>query len=81
MHKKVLEKDFENEAKLSQHELEDHTNCEQCMEDFIFAMEDSTHQCSIGLRTILECLAIAEAEEAVPPLPYEWWHLINNRYH
>lgn len=24
---------MENEAKLSQHELEDHTDCEQCMED------------------------------------------------
>lgn len=80
MHKEVLEKAFEKEAKLSQHELEDHTDCEQCMEDFIFAMEDSTHQFSIGLRTILECLAIAEAEEAVPKLPQEWWNKIYGRY-
>lgn len=71
---------MENEAKLSQHELEDYTDCEQCMEDFIFAMEDSTHQFSIGLRTILECLAIAEAEEAVPKLPQEWWNKIYGRY-
>lgn len=34
MEKEVLEKNFENEAKLSQHELEDHTDCEQCMENF-----------------------------------------------
>jgi len=43
-------------------------------------MKDKEHEFFIGLRTILSCLAIAEKEEAVPRLPYEWWQKINGRY-
>lgn len=34
----------------------------------------------LRLRTVLACLAFAEHEGAVPPLPDEWWVSINWRY-
>ena len=43
-------------------------------------MKDNFHEFSIGLKTILSCLAMAEKEGAVPKIPYEWWWLINRRY-
>jgi hypothetical protein len=43
-------------------------------------MKDNYHEFSIGLSTILSCLAMAEKEGAVPKIPYEWWSLINRRY-
>lgn len=75
-----MEKSIENRAYLTDNKIIDHTNCEECMEDYIFAMKDKTHEFSIGLRTILACLAFAEKEGAVPELPEKWWILINNRY-
>ena len=49
-------------------------------EDYLFMMKDNYHEFSIGLSTILSCLAMAEKEGAVPKIPYEWWSLINRRY-
>ena len=72
---------IENRANLEDNGIKDHTECEQCTEDYLFFMKDQEHEFSIGLKTILACLAFAEEKGAVPPLPYEWWHLINNRYH
>ena len=43
-------------------------------------IKDHYHEFSIGLSTILSCLAMAEKEGAVPKIPYEWWSLINRRY-
>ena len=37
-------------------------------------MEDNQHQFSLGLSTVLRCLAIAEKEGYVPKLPYDWWY-------
>lgn len=71
---------LENTADLCNDEIKDHTDCQECGEDYLFLMKDKEHEFSIGLRTILSCLAIAEKEEAVPKLPYEWWEAINGRY-
>ena len=49
-------------------------------EDYIFAMKDKYHEFSIGLRTILDCLELAEQEGAVPKLSEEWWIQVQNRY-
>ncbi|MEZ6855078.1 XRE family transcriptional regulator [Halodesulfovibrio aestuarii] len=54
--------------------------CEGCNEEIIFAMEDNFHQFSIGLRTILQCLKVAETEGHVLPLPAQWWTDISNRH-
>jgi hypothetical protein len=52
---------------------QDVTDCPCCLEELVFAMKDNYHQFSIGLSTILSCLAIAEKKGYVPKLPYEWW--------
>lgn len=75
-----MEKIIENRAYLEDNRIKDHTGCEQCTEDYLFFMKDQEHEFSIGLKTVLACLAFAEEKGAVPPLPNEWWQLINNRY-
>lgn len=75
-----MEKIIENRAYLEDNRIKDHTGCEQCTEDYLFFMKDQEHEFSIGLKTVLACLAFAEEKGAVPSLPHEWWHLINNRY-
>lgn len=74
------EKIIENRVNLEDNRIKDHTGCEECTEDYLFFMKDQKHEFSIGLKTILVCLAFAEEKGAVPLLPNEWWHLINNRY-
>ncbi|MCD8125138.1 MAG: hypothetical protein LUE23_08930 [Lachnospiraceae bacterium] len=71
---------IENQAVLSDNGIIDHAGCEECTKDYIFAMKDNYHEFQIGLRTILECLSMAEQEKAVPPLPEDWWEKINRRY-
>ena len=60
---------LENTVDLCGDGIKDHTDCQECGEDYLFLMKDKDHEFSIGLRTILSCLAIAEKEEAVPKLP------------
>lgn len=52
--------------------------CPSCDESLIFAMQN---QFSLGLSTVLECLALAEKAGHVPPLPPEWWISLSVRYH
>lgn len=60
--------------------IEDHTECQECSEDYIFLMQDNNGKFTLGLQTILECLAIAQEVNAIPEIPSEWWNRINNRY-
>ncbi|MCT4625673.1 hypothetical protein [Halodesulfovibrio sp.] len=59
---------------------DDFSGCPTCSEEVIFAMEDSFHHFSIGLRTILQCLNLAEMQGYIPPLPDEWWNEVANRH-
>ena len=52
----------------------DCTDLQCCPEELVFAMQDNHHQFSIGLSTVIHCLAIAERKGYVPELPPEWWH-------
>lgn len=52
--------------------------CPSCDESLIFAMQN---QFSLGLSTVLECLALAEKAGHVPLLPSEWWISLSARYH
>lgn len=54
--------------------FQDVTDAPCCGEELVFAMRDNHHPFSIGLSTILSCLAIAEKEGYVPQLPFEWWN-------
>ncbi len=56
------------------------SSCDNCFENLIFALKDNSHEFSIGLLTILECLKFAEDNGAVPTLPYEWWLSLKSRY-
>lgn len=69
-----------NEAKLSENAAIDHTDCEECMEDFLFKMKDTKHEFFIGLSTILQCLRVAEDACLVPQINDEWWIAVMNRY-
>ncbi|NTM07706.1 hypothetical protein HQ705_11855 [Enterococcus faecium] len=54
-------------------QVEDHTQGEECVEELMFMMKDKYHEFSLGLSTVLKCLAIAEKEGYVPPLSDDWW--------
>lgn len=56
------------------------TSCENCLEELVFAMKDRHHEFSIGLRTILHCLAIADKEGYTPKLPADWWERVRSYY-
>ena len=56
-----------------------HVGCERCAEPVVFALKDSTHEFSVGLSTILDCLMIAEQEGYVPKIPDGWWTKALNR--
>lgn len=71
---------FENRAAETAPGKAGHVACLNCDEDIVFAMSDKYHEFSIGLRTILRCLKIAENEGSVPPLPTEWWISIAHRH-
>ncbi len=71
---------LQTKAALEKKEMLDHSACEECMEDYVFAMKDKHHEFSIGLTTILECLSLAEKEGAVPKLPNDWWIEVENRF-
>ena len=64
---------FKNRAHPVNKETTDVTDCDTCNETLVFSMKDNYHEFSLGLRTVLECLSIAEKEGYVPPLPPEWW--------
>jgi len=66
---------YENRAQLQDGPdiARDCTDFECCREELVFAMQDNAHQFSLGLYTVLKCLAIAEKEGYVPPLPDGWW--------
>ena len=58
----------------------DHMDCDDCDEEYVFAMRQGDREFALGLRTVLECLAFAEHEMAVPELPQDWWIKVNTRY-
>ena len=72
--------DIEERAALARRGVMDHSDCEECTEDWTFLMRQGRREFPLGLRTVLACLAFAEREGAVPELPADWWVRINRRY-
>lgn len=70
---------FENRATLRPEENQE-VLCMNCDEPFVFGLKDKSHEFSIGLTTILECLVVAEHEGYVPPFSDEWWRALARRY-
>ncbi len=59
--------DIEERAALARRGVMDHSDCEECTEDWTFLMRQGRREFPLGLRTVLACLAFAEREGAVPP--------------
>lgn len=72
--------DDDDRAVLARRAIIDHTDCDECGEDAVFLMRQGDREFTIGLRTVLACLAFAEHEGEVPELPADWWVKINRRY-
>lgn len=62
--------DIEERAALARRGIMDHSDCEECTEDWTFLMRQGRREFPLGLRTVLACLAFAEREGAVPPDVY-----------
>ena len=67
-------------ARLTRRQIIDHTDCDDCTEDYVFLMRQDNREFGIGLTTLLACLAFAEREGAVPELPADWWIKVRNQY-
>ena len=60
---------FFNRAEINNAERID---CNNCFEQIVFMLKDKNHEFSIGLTTILECLAFAIKNGDLPKLPQSW---------
>ncbi len=54
--------------------------CENCAEEYLFALALDGRNFTIGLKDILECVRFGETSGALPPLPAEWWWEVEYRY-
>lgn len=53
--------------------IENHEECQECMERWMFHLQDLHNDYYVGLSCILQCLSDAQEAGAVPKLPHEWW--------
>ena len=72
--------DIEERAVLARRGIMDHSDCEDCVEDWTFLMRSGTAGVPVGIAHGARVLAFAEREGAVPELPADWWVNINRRY-
>ena len=76
----IVSKAIENRAELVDNIIINHSDCEECTEEYLFLFTDGTTERYVGLRTIIRCLEIAADNGAIPDLPSEWWIKLKNRY-
>lgn len=43
-------------------------------------MKSGKEEFALGLKTVIQCLSIAQNELSVPPLPDDWWNEVYNRH-
>lgn len=63
--------DIENSEKIA---------CDNCFEHVVFMLHDKNHEFSIGLSTVLECVAFAIKNGDLPKLPSSWVANVNSIY-
>ena len=73
--------DLFNKAKEISFSEAEKMSCENCFEELIFLLKDKNHEYSIGIITILECLAFAIENGNLPKLPSKWFYLVDHRYY
>lgn len=55
--------------------------CDNCFEEIVFMLRDSHGQeFSLGLTTVLECIAFAISEGNLPKLPASWLSDVDHNY-
>lgn len=54
--------------------------CDNCFEHIVFMLKDNNHEFSVGLSTILECLAFAISNGDLPKLPLSWLTDVDHVY-
>lgn len=54
--------------------------CDKCFEHIVFMLKDNNHEFSVGLSTILECLAFAISSGDLPKLPLSWLADVDHVY-
>lgn len=55
--------------------------CDNCFEHLVFMLRDSQqHEFSVGLSTILQCLASAISMGDLPKLPQSWLQAVDDVY-
>ncbi len=69
MKKHNFEKALTNRAELQESE---NIACNNCSEPVIFHLKDNTHEFTMNLTTVLECLAFAIQTGELPKLPFGW---------
>ena len=60
---------LENEAELCNDKIKDHTDCQECGEDYLFMMKDNYHEFSIGLSTCLLYTSPSPRDGATSRMP------------
>lgn len=53
-------------------ELVDHSECEECSEDFLFLMKDNYHSFYLPMDIVFNCLQIASYCGCIPTLNKDW---------
>lgn len=76
----IVSKALERRAKLAEDFLINHSDCEDCTEEYLFLFTAGSAERYVGLSTILKCLEVASDHEAIPKLSDEWWIKVKNRY-
>lgn len=78
MDEKELKEMFFNRAEV---ENAEQIVCDNCFEQVLFMLQDSQgHDFSLGLTTVLECLAFAISEGNLPKLPISWLSNVDHTY-
>lgn len=74
MKDKRNKKIFFNRAEIDTAERQ---HCEECFEPVVFLLKDKEHEFSLGLSTVLECLAFAVRTGDLPKIPTSWFSVVD----
>lgn len=78
MEEKELKEIFFNRAEV---ENAEQIVCDNCFEEIVYMLRDSHGQeFSLGLTTVLECIAFAISEGNLPKLPISWLSDVDHAY-
>ena len=50
----------------------DHTECEECLTDYMFLMKDNYHAFFVPVDELFVAMQLASNEGVIPPIPEDW---------